>query len=63
MEMVLSMKLRGLRKPMDAVKASMGDLIPLHRSHPAASLRYASEFAVVVIIRKARSREVDFFLF
>ena len=30
-----NLMVRGLRKPMDAVKASMGDLIPLHRAHPA----------------------------
>ena len=36
-EVMLSMMLRGLRKPMDAVKASMGDLTPFPYLTPIAA--------------------------
>ena len=38
MEVMLSMMLRGLRKPMDAVKASMGDLTPFSYLTPNSYL-------------------------
>ena len=37
MEVMFSMMLRGLRKPMDAVKASMGDLTPFPYLTPIAA--------------------------